>query len=400
MSILPDTQFYVFHQMPYVGVSESEFDSMWVDLPSRVFDPKIGQQLFKRYISELVLADRLGFEGIIVNEHHATAYSMLSAPCLIAAMLVAQTHQAKVCVWGTPVTLEYPARLAEAYATLDVVSGGRLEVAIPLGTPMEYWVNPVNPVTARERQREATDLIIRAWTEDRPFRHEGKFFSYKYVNVWPRPYQKPHPKVYFVGSGSPETVELAAERGFGYAATFSPIKKQMAANQRLRERAPLYGHEMQPDHFPLQALVNVADSDDEAVRDFEPHLKYYFGTLSRAGRFTEVPGYLSLEEYRKRNGRVTPASHGQFDWNEISTQFRVVAGTPSTVAKKLETWAEEMGTNRIVLYPHIGDMPHWKVVRNLTMLAEDVIPMLRQRQKISPLAHPMAAAVSHELGAR
>jgi alkanesulfonate monooxygenase SsuD/methylene tetrahydromethanopterin reductase-like flavin-dependent oxidoreductase (luciferase family) len=109
----------------------------------------------------------------------------------------------------------------------------------------------------------------------------------------------------------------------------------------------------------------------------------------------EVPGYLSLSEYRKRNGRITPSTHGNFNWEEMSKEFRVVAGTASTVAAKLELWAEEMGTNRIVLYPHIGNMPHWKVVRNLTMLAEEVIPLLRRRQanSVETVASHLPAAL-------
>ncbi len=387
MTILPDTEFYVMHFMPYAVIPEEGDNSVWVDLPNSLYDPKIGHELYKRYISELVLADRLGFDGICVNEHHSTAYSMMAQPSLIAATLIAKTERAKVCVMGTPAALDLPNRLAETYATLDVLSAGRLEVAIPLGTPMEYWVNSVNPVTARERQAEAVELMIRAWTEPKPFRHAGPSYQYKSVNVWPMTYQKPHPPIDYVGSGSPETVELAAERGFGYASTFSPITTQMAAIKRLRERAPLYGHTMRPDQFPLAVMVHLAESDEEAVADFEPYLKYFFGVLGRAGRYTEVPGYLTPDQFRKRNGRVIPESHGHFDWNEISTQFRVVACTPKTVAAKIEEWAAEMGTSKVLFYPHLGNMPHWKVVRNLTMLAQDVIPMLRERQASSLTAH-------------
>ena len=78
---------------------------------------------------------------------------MMAAPNLIAAAIIPQIKNAKICVWGTPPNLEYPNRLAEEYAMLDVLSQGRLEVAFPLGTGMEYWANPINPATARERHR-------------------------------------------------------------------------------------------------------------------------------------------------------------------------------------------------------------------------------------------------------
>ena len=79
---------------------------------------------------------------------------MMPAPNLIAAAIIPQIKNAKICVWGTPPNLEHPNRLAEEYAMLDVMSKGRFEVAFPLGTGMECWSNSVNPVTARARHRE------------------------------------------------------------------------------------------------------------------------------------------------------------------------------------------------------------------------------------------------------
>ena len=93
----------------------------------------------------------------------------------------------RICVWGTPPNLMLPNRLAEEYAMLDVMSGGRLEVAFPLGTGMEYWANPVNPATARDKYRESIDIILQAWSEDGPTRHYGTHYTYRFLNPWPRP---------------------------------------------------------------------------------------------------------------------------------------------------------------------------------------------------------------------
>ena len=142
-----NVRFNFMHFLPYVHLPENhkEFKSLWVDFPNKYYDPKRGHELYQRYLSELVLADRLGFDAIVVNEHHNTAYSMMAAPNLIASAIIPQTRNAKICVWGTPPNLEYPNRLAEEYAMLDVMSEGRLEVAFPLGTGMEYWANPDQP---------------------------------------------------------------------------------------------------------------------------------------------------------------------------------------------------------------------------------------------------------------
>lgn len=394
MGILSGTEFYAWHFMPFSNLPEDvkDRDSLWVDLPNDLFDPEVGHKLYTRYISELVLAEKLGFDGLCVNEHHGTAYSMMPVPSIIAAALIPQTSRAKICVMGTPPAIEYPHRLAETYAMLDVMSGGRLEIAVPLGTPMEYWLNPINPVTARERQAEAVEVMLKAWSPGSPHRHTGRFYNYRYLNVWPRPFQKPHPKIYFVGSGSPETIELAAKYGFGYSSTFSPIATQLAAQQRLRELAAEYGHEIRPDQTPMTVQVHIAETDEQAVAEMEPHARLFFDVLLRAGRFTDVPGYLTLEQFRKRNGQVLPASHGKFDWEGVRKTHRIIAGSPMTVAHAVEKWAEDARTTRVIFQVHLGDMPHWKVVRTLTYLGEEVIPYLRSRAQVSADDGPAALA--------
>ena len=168
-------RFNCMHFMPYAHLPENhkDYKSVWVNLSNKHYDPEKGHALYQRYLSELVLADQLGYDAVVVNEHHNTVYSMMATPNLIAAALVPQTKRAKICVWGTPPNLMLPNRLAEEYAILDVMSNGRLEVAFPLGTGMEYWANPVSPATAREKFRESLKIILQAWTADGPTTHYG-----------------------------------------------------------------------------------------------------------------------------------------------------------------------------------------------------------------------------------
>jgi len=223
-------RFNFMHFMPYVHLPKNHKDyaSLWVNFPNKYYDPHKGADLYDRYLDELEYADRVGFDAIVVNEHHNTSYSMMPAPSLIAAALIARVKQARICVWGTPPNLEYPNRLAEEYAMLDVMSRGRLEVAFPLGTGMEYWANPVNPATARERHKESIEIILKAWTEDGPTSHYGDFYTYRFLNPWVRPMQRPHPPCYIVGTGSPETIELAAQLGVSRSAVVSAFEQLLA----------------------------------------------------------------------------------------------------------------------------------------------------------------------------
>ena len=88
-------RFNAMHFMPYVHLPEhhKQFKSTWVDFPNKFYDPERGYELYQRYLQELVLADRLGYDAIVVNEHHNTAYSMMATPNLIAAALVPQTTE-------------------------------------------------------------------------------------------------------------------------------------------------------------------------------------------------------------------------------------------------------------------------------------------------------------------
>ena len=385
-----NARFNFMHFLPYVHLPENhkEFKSLWVDFSNKYYDPKRGHTLYQRYLSELVLADRLGFDAIVVNEHHNTAYSMMAAPNLIASAIIPQTRNAKICVWGTPPNLEYPNRLAEEYAMLDVMSEGRLEVAFLLGTGMEYWANPINPTTARERHRESIAIILQAWTQDGPTKFFGEFYTYRFLNPWPRPYQKPHPPCYIVGTGSPETVELAAELGFGYSAVFVTKQRALELNRKLRERASSYGRTIRPDQLPLGVITYVAETKQKAEDEGIEHIRYFFeDALRTTPEFLAPPGYLSIEQLKMR-AALADKLHGKFDFDAVNEAFFCAVGTPDQVVDQLSQWGETMGTNHFNLMAAVGNMPNWKVVKNLSLIAEEVIPRMRTT---APVARRAAA---------
>ncbi len=372
-------RFDFIHFMHYVHLPENhkEFPSLWVDFPNKYFDPEKGYALYQRYLSELVLADKLGFHGIVVNEHHNTAYSMMPAPNLIAASLIPQVRNAKICVWGTPPNLEYPNRLAEEYAMLDVLSQGQLEVAFPLGTGMVYWANPINPSTARARYRESIDIILQAWTQDGPTKYYGDFYTYRYLNPWPRPVQKPHPPCYIVGTGSPETIDIAAQLGFGYASVFVTKPRARELNEKLRRTAAEHGHHIRPEQLPLQVITYVAETEQKAREEGIDHIRYFFeDALRTTPTFLAPPGYLSVDQLKMR-AALADKLHGAFNFDNVNESFFVAVGTADQVVEQLEQWGEQMGTNHFVMLAAPGNMPNWKVVKNLNLIAQDVIPRVR-----------------------
>jgi alkanesulfonate monooxygenase SsuD/methylene tetrahydromethanopterin reductase-like flavin-dependent oxidoreductase (luciferase family) len=372
-------RFDFMHFMPYVHLPENhkEYHSTWVDFPNKFYDPKRGHALYERYLAELVLADKVGFDAVVVNEHHNTAYSMMAAPNLIAAAVIPQIKNAKICVWGTPPNLEYPNRLAEEYAILDVMSQGRLEVAFPLGTGMEYWANPISPATARARHRESIDIILQAWTQDGPTTYYGDFYTYRYLNPWPRPYQKPHPPCYIVGTGSQETIDLAAKLGFGYSSVFVTKQRALELNQNLRRLAAEHGHHIRPEQLPVQVIAYVAETKEKAEQEAIEHIRFFFeDALRTTPTFLAPPGYLSVAEVKKR-AALADKLHGAFNFDNVNESFFVAVGDVEQVVSQLEEWGERLGTNHFNILGAVGDMPHWKVVKNLSIIGEQVIPRMR-----------------------
>ncbi|HSR76199.1 MAG TPA: LLM class flavin-dependent oxidoreductase, partial [Xanthobacteraceae bacterium] len=144
-------KFHWFHLMPYPYLPDrfrERFPSVWVDLPAgEIYDPAKGHQVYNDYLDQLEFAERAGFDGICVNEHHQNGYGLMPSPNLMAAALARRTSKAKLIVLGNSVALyDPPTRVAEEMAMLDVLSGGRLVSGFPVGTGMDtafcYGANP------------------------------------------------------------------------------------------------------------------------------------------------------------------------------------------------------------------------------------------------------------------
>ena len=193
--------------------------SVWVDIPNTLYEPRRGHFLYHEYMDQLEYADALGFDGIGVNEHHQNGYGLMPSPNIIAAGLCRRTSRAAICVIGNSIALyNPPIRVAEEFAMLDVLSGGRLVAGFPVGTPMDtnFCYGQI-PALTRDKYREAHELIMRAWAADEPFAFDGKYTQLRWVNCWPKPVQKPHPPIYIPGGGSIETWDFCLDHDYNYS---------------------------------------------------------------------------------------------------------------------------------------------------------------------------------------
>src|SRR5467141_3845800 len=276
-----------FHLMPYRPLDLEEaakHRSPWVVLPNRLYDPVKGAEEYDRQIDALVYAEELGFDAIGVNEHHQTAYGLMPAPNLIASALIQRTERAQIAILGRALPLvNNPIYIAEEFAMLDVLSKGRIIAGFVRGIGSEYHSSGANPYFSHERFHEAHDLIIRAWTEPGPFAFDGDHFSLRYVNLWPRPYQTPHPPIWIPSQGSSETIRWAAakERRYTYLQTFSPVQLLFRYMALYREEAERAGYQASPDQLGWSVQIYVAESDAIALREARPHIEAFVNKFLR-----------------------------------------------------------------------------------------------------------------------
>ena len=268
-----------FHLMPYTELPDDfreKHPSVWVDIHSSLFDPRRAHHMYNDFMDELEFAAECGFDAVCVNEHHSNGYGLMPSPNLIASSLARRTTDTALCVMGNSLALyNPPTRVAEEFAMIDVISGGRLIAGFPVGTPMDTcFAYGQNPSMLRERYLEAHDLVMRAWTEPDTFAFNGRFNQQRYVNIWPRPMQKPHPPVWIPGGGSVETWQWCAKMDYVYAyLSYFGYKDGRATMQGFWDEMKRLGKDRNPYRAGFLQFVGVAESREEAMR-----------ALRRAGR--------------------------------------------------------------------------------------------------------------------
>ena len=228
--------------------------SLWVDFSNANYDPQIGHDLYHRYLSEMVLADQLGYDGLVLNEHHNTPvlHEPGAEPHRGRAHPPDQGLDQRVRHAAQPRLPQPPGR-GVRHARRDV--GRAAARRLParhghgvLGQRRQPGHGP-GPVPRVDRHHPAA-----AGREDGPEQLLGDFYTYRYLNPWPKPMQKPYPECYIVGTGSPETIELAAELGFGYSVVFIPTAAQLQVFDHYRERLAAHGHEATPDKVTIGVI--------------------------------------------------------------------------------------------------------------------------------------------------
>jgi alkanesulfonate monooxygenase SsuD/methylene tetrahydromethanopterin reductase-like flavin-dependent oxidoreductase (luciferase family) len=368
---------------PYLPPAD-EYESIRVTLPNRHYDPEKGAALYDRYIDEWLIAEDEGVE-IMLNEHHQTATCVDPAAPLVLAALARLTSKARLLILGNPVAnRRQPVRVAEEMAMVDVLSKGRLECGFVRGVPYEVSPANSNPVRMNERQWEAMDLIVKAWTQhDGPFSHEGRFFHYRQVNIWPRPYQQPHPPIW-VSTTTPGGAQQVGRRGYVQATFLTGYGQTPAVFEAYRKgwREAGRGDAAPVNRLAYAALVYVGDTEAKARAGAEK-LLWYITANKVPPHFSNPPGYVPVaRQVQMLRGAPVDQHAGVRDKATVDKAIELgimFAGTPDQVYRQIERFYHRVGGfGHLLIMGQAGFLEHDETVHGIRTFARDVYPRLQQ----------------------
>ncbi len=383
---------------------------MKIDMFNEIQDPRPWRaghehERFTEAVEQAVLADRLGYGCWWQVEHHgAEEFSLSSAPELMLAALSQRTERLRLghAAVLAPGAMNHPIRIAERAATLDHLSGGRVELGLTRSTAPEWRLFGIEPATAREQTAEAFTMIPRMWTEER-FTHTGEHFTVDDVPILPKPLQRPHPPLW-QAAASPASFEDAGRRGVGVLGTtlWEPIERvgrlvglYRAAAAACRRPVGAFTN----DQVAFFTFVHCADTDEEAVRNGAAAAAAWYTAkaltfFEAADAFTEnirrqqrlladpagggfTGDFLRAEEAAGAGpnraqlviGRILSGEAVPDDevFDALMAQESLIVGSPETCRRKLRVYAD-LGIDRLMCFQQVGGLAHDKVMRSIELI--------------------------------
>ncbi len=377
----------MFHLMPYRDLpadyeqrySSAYLDPVWFDVADA---EKVGGY-YNATLDEMTFAADAGMHGLCTNQHHQNVYGFMANPSLMGSVLARQTAGKDVAIIQIGSTLPSttpPTRIAEEYAMLDCISGGRLVAGFPTGLPTDATIsNGVVPIDQRERFREALNLVVKSWSAKEVFAWNGKHYQLPMVNLWPRPIQQPHPPIWIPGSGISSTAEYVVERDdcFCHLSYFG-AKNASQVGDRYWEMAAEKGRDANPYRFSFLQLVGVSETDAEA-EEYAAHAEYFFHKLLYTPQYYQaIPGcleYDSLVRAMGNSGREAVDLRAM-TFKDFRDRGFVVTGSPESVTQQLLEGVKRLRIGHLLTLLHFGSMPTELCKKNIDLFCRKVLPHL------------------------
>ena len=399
------------YQDPKSGVFGTTSAPADLELSNEIYDPKVGADLYHRYLDEKLYIEEMGFDGIMLNEHHSTPFCMGGVMNVEAAILARITQRAKIVLLGNVLPIwDDPLFLAEELAEIDMISRGRLVTGWVRGTGRESVSHNAQPPYNWERFQEAHDFIVKAWTTPGPYRWEGKHYNFRYVNPWARPYQAPHPQIWIPGVMSRNTVKWTAEHRYPYVMLATDLEPTKQSFEYYAEVAKENGYEAQSQHRGYLFKVHVDETEElayETARKYvsgppnpflegnqgevRPFIQNLPGMTSRTnvlptagnlaalrarGRVQAQPTLDKPQALTDEEGKPDADAFGSYE-NQLE-RYTIITGTPDTVIERVKHVLDYLRPGSIFFWDGDGSMSHDDTMRSLKLMGEEVLPAIRE----------------------
>ena len=379
----------MFHLMPYRDLpadfeqryNSAYIDPIWFDVADA---DKVGQY-YNATLDEMLYAAKAGLHGLCTNQHHQNVYGFMANPSIMGAVLARQTNGQNVAIIQLGSTLPSttpPTRIAEEYAMLDCISGGRLVAGFPTGLPTDATIsNGVVPVEQRERYREALALVTKAWSAKEMFAWNGKHYQLGMVNLWPRPIQQPHPPIWIPGAGISSTADYVV----GQDHCFCHLSYYGAEERRGGER-PLLGAGRAARGATTIPTATASCSSSAwprptpRPRTSTPSTPSISSTSCSTRRHT-IRRSRAASNTTAWCRRCTHNPRAGINLRELKAKDFyergfVIVGSPKTVREQLMDGVKRLRIGHLLALLHFGSMPTELCKRNIDLFAREVLPHL------------------------
>jgi alkanesulfonate monooxygenase SsuD/methylene tetrahydromethanopterin reductase-like flavin-dependent oxidoreductase (luciferase family) len=326
-------------------------------------------QYYADILEQIVCAERVGFHSVWFGEHHYASYSF-GVPSLIALAAADRTSRIKIGTGVSLLPLHHPVRVAEEYAMLDVLSGGRLEYGIGRGfLKWAYDIFGIDEEESIDRYRESAEIITALWTSDAPVTYDGKFWDVREYELFPKPLQ-PSVPIFATGAASEWSYVWAGEQGHNLACPFF-LPNQPHVQKGIREyRAALRAHDIDPSTREVLGVIPMycAQTLEEAADAFSYTLNYlkFFGSLDQR----------SPHRAKNYEAYIHGASQMQDVTYEMFSEANLcLVGTPERIVGTIK-WIKEYydDPDYIIMEVAQGGMRPETVVPVLELFAREVMP--------------------------
>jgi alkanesulfonate monooxygenase SsuD/methylene tetrahydromethanopterin reductase-like flavin-dependent oxidoreductase (luciferase family) len=332
-------------------------------------NPRSANQFIEEITAQALYAEQVGMHSAWIGEHHFNSLGVLSCPDLILAYIAARTRRIRLAPAVTVLPLHHPIRVAEQFATLDLLSSGRVDFAAGRGyDKREYLPFHVSFEDNQSIFEEGLELVRKLWIADGRISHAGHHYQFEDVRITPKPIQRPIPT--YVGSFSKPSIELAARLGCGLIV--APFAAAISYGG-LKQVADLYHetcakHGNTPGRLMCSYFTHFADTKAEEDAQRARQIRYYKECAIPAlpgDPKTAPPSYRYFIDMVERLRNVKP---------EDLTENSVLLGNSSRIADTLKK-VEAAGFDEVILYVNVGLKPDSQVKEEMDRFMREVAPL-------------------------